>query len=109
MWAALPEIVRHMTLRVRFFWAQICPRGQVTYDERAQPALHNFVWLPWIMDDEKEPERLTAIPEFPLKISVGDLKYYVDLNMKTFSESVTSYVKSMADSFVESVTDLFSF
>ncbi|KAH9641843.1 hypothetical protein HF086_001559 [Spodoptera exigua] len=109
LWDTHPQFVQHMVLRLRAYWAAINPRQEPTLDPRANPALHDFIWLPWLDNLENVSKPLLAIPNFPLQVSVGELQYLVDFNLNAFKESLTSYVKSSADSFIQNIAKLFSF
>ncbi|XP_022825451.1 arylsulfatase B-like [Spodoptera litura] len=109
LWHTHPQFVQHMVLRLRAYWAAINPRHEPTPDPRANPALHDFIWLPWLDNLENVSKPLLAFPNFPLQVSVGELQYLVDFNLNAFKESLTSYVKSSADAFIQNIAKLFSF
>ncbi|XP_059046112.1 arylsulfatase B-like [Achroia grisella] len=107
LWNSLPELVRHMTLRLRILWMEMIPRRQPESDSRANPSNRNYIWYPWVENNEVilEPPKT---PAFPLQVSVNELEYLVDLNMNTFKENLNQYIKNMSKSFIRSVTSLFS-
>ncbi|KAF9806683.1 hypothetical protein SFRURICE_020739, partial [Spodoptera frugiperda] len=109
LWHTHPQFVQHMVLRLRAYWAAINPRHEPTPDPRANPALHDFIWLPWLDNLENVTKPLLAFPNFPLQVSVGELQYLVDFNLNAFKESLTSYVKTSADAFIQNIAKLFSF
>lgn len=98
-----------MILWLRIVWSQINPRSPVILDSVANPALYDFVWVPWLEDDEKTKESLKTQPIFPLAVSTEELQYVFDLNLSKFSEQINSYMKQMTNSFVENVSRIFSF
>ncbi|KAM3967360.1 arylsulfatase B-like [Aphomia sociella] len=108
LWNVAPELVRHMTLRLRTLWLEMVPRRQPQIDPKANPSLRNYIWSPWVANDAiiLDPPK-TAV--FPLQISVEELQYLVDLNFNTFRENLNLYIKNMSKSFVRSVSELFSF
>ncbi|XP_075972028.1 arylsulfatase B-like [Anticarsia gemmatalis] len=114
LWYSHPEIVRQMVLQLRMYWAKISPRRRPRVDMEANPALRNFVWTPWLSNEE-EVQKYENIkhehlfPPFPLQVSVGELQYLTNLNLNLFKNSFTEYMKKTADAFVESIASLFSF
>ncbi|XP_028030981.1 arylsulfatase B-like [Bombyx mandarina] len=109
LWSSLPDVVRRMVLRLRYYWAQINPRCLVKIDKKSDPSLRDFVWSPWLEDNEQVAKPIRDRPRFPLKVLVGELQYLIDSKFNNFSETMSAYVKSMADSFLENVSELFSF
>ncbi|KAJ8727644.1 hypothetical protein PYW07_001763 [Mythimna separata] len=109
LWPSHPELVHHMVLRLRVYWAALNPRQRPTPDPRANPALHDFIWLPWLDNGENVSKALEAFPSFPLQVSVGELQYLVDFNLKAFKDSLTNYVQSSTDAFMQNIANLFSF
>lgn len=109
LWHSSPEIVRHLTLRLRSLWTELKPRSRPSSDSRADPSLRNYVWYPWIDNEELKLEPFLIVPPFPLHASIGEMQYLVDLNFNTFKTKVDSYIKSMGESLVKSFSELFSF
>ncbi|XP_031766684.2 arylsulfatase B-like [Galleria mellonella] len=107
LWNNLPDLVRHLTLRLRTLWADMVPRRQPQLDPKANPSFHNYIWYPWVENDEVvlEPPK---VPTFPLQVSVDELEYLVDINMNTFRDNLNLYIKDMSKSFIRSVSALFS-
>lgn len=108
LWHSSPDIVRHLTLRLRSYWAELRPRGLPYCDQRADPALRNYTWSPWITNDELKLEPFLMVPPFPLQVSIGEIQFLVDLNFNTFKSKVDSYIKSMGEAIVKSISGLFS-
>lgn len=104
-----PEIVRHMTLRLRGLWAELKPRCKPKPDLKADPSLKDYVWHPWIDNLEESKQEDVPIPSFPLQVSMAELKYLIDLNLKTYKDKIFQTIQNMGDSFVKSVGGLFSF
>lgn len=91
------------------YWSELTPRHKPKLDLRANPALHNFIWRPWLRNDEDIPEAIQKIPSFPLEVTVGELEYTVKLKLESFRESFTNFMKASADTFVQGIAGLFSF
>ncbi|XP_013190225.2 arylsulfatase B [Amyelois transitella] len=109
LWDSSPEVVRYMALRLRTLWAEAKPRRQPVSDIRADPSKNNYIWFSFVQNDEEINETSLAMPVFPLQVSLGEVKYLVDLNLNTLKDKMDEYITKMGDSFVKSVKGLFSF
>nr|WBB28744.1 sulphatase [Yponomeuta cagnagella] len=109
LWNASPDLVKLLTLKIRSLWANIIPRSVPKLDNRANPSKKNFIWSPWVKEDEPYPQTLLTPPLFPLQVSKAELQYLVDLNLGSFKEKMFDYIQNMGDSFVKSVGGLFNF
>ncbi|KAG6450906.1 arylsulfatase B [Manduca sexta] len=109
LWLQAPEIVRYMVLRIRYYWSQLNPRRQPKFDHRSNPALREYVWLPWVKNNKTVSEELVQSPQFPLIVSVGELQYLVDYNLNMFSDKVSAYIKGLAATFMDNMSGLFLF
>lgn len=109
LWSLYPELVQHMVLRLRVYWSALHPRQRPKLDPKANPALYSFIWLPWLDNEENVSKALEAFPSFPLQVSVGELQYLVDFNLKAFKDSLTNYVQISTDAFMQNIARLFSF
>lgn len=98
-----------MALRLRTVWMEGIPRPKPRFDLRADPSFRNYIWYPWVENDEKGPEVAIKMPSFPLQISIGELQYLVDINFNTFKDNLNMYIKNMGEAFVKSISGLFSF
>lgn len=78
-------------------------------DARADPALHQHAWAPWLEDSEPAPLHTPQPPEFPLRVTKAELQYLVDINLDAFKTKIYESINSMGNSFVKSVGSLFSF
>lgn len=107
LWHEIPEVVKNMTLRFRFLWAQIKPRRLPSVDLRADPSKHHFIWYPWLESDTPSPEPLMTPSRYPLQVSTEEFQHYVGLNLKAMKMKLNDYVKSLTDTFVDSVSNLF--
>ncbi|XP_049869905.1 arylsulfatase B-like [Pectinophora gossypiella] len=108
LWKSSPEIVKRMALRLRSMWAGLKPRWSPQYDARANPALHDYIWRPWVDNDDVFVEPPTVIPPFPLQVTIGELEYLVDLNLNSFRQKMFDSIKNMGRSFVRSIGGLFT-
>ncbi|KAJ0178804.1 hypothetical protein K1T71_005579 [Dendrolimus kikuchii] len=84
LWLSAPEVVRRMVLSVRIAWSQINPRPPIQLDHRANPALYDYVWMPWLVEDEDIKEPIKIKPKFPLSVSTEEMQYVFDLNLSKF-------------------------
>nr|XP_021188858.2 arylsulfatase B isoform X1 [Helicoverpa armigera] len=109
LWSSHPDLVQHMVLRLRMYWAAINPRHKPKPDPRANPALRDFIWFPWLDNEENVSKALQAFPSFPLQVSAGELQYLVEFNLNAFKDSLTNYVKSSTDAIKQNIAKLFSF
>ncbi|KAI5646463.1 sulfatase domain-containing protein [Phthorimaea operculella] len=107
LWDSSPELVQRMSLRLRTLWSELKPRWPPLLDMRANPASHNYTWTPWVPNDEIPLKPPTAVPAFPLQVSIGDLQYLVDLNLNMFRQRMFDSIKNMGSSFVKSIGGLF--
>ncbi|XP_048479039.1 uncharacterized protein LOC105390596 isoform X2 [Plutella xylostella] len=109
LWAQLPELVKRLTLRLRALWSDMRGRHPARPDARADPALHQHAWAPWLEDSEPAPLHTPQPPEFPLRVTKAELQYLVDINLDAFKTKIYESINSMGNSFVKSVGSLFSF
>ncbi|KAG7308242.1 hypothetical protein JYU34_006920 [Plutella xylostella] len=109
LWAQLPELVKRLTLRLRSLWSDMRGRHPARPDARADPALHQHAWAPWLEDSEPAPLHTPQPPEFPLRVTKAELQYLVDINLDAFKTKIYESINSMGNSFVKSVGSLFSF
>ncbi|XP_026322207.1 arylsulfatase B-like [Hyposmocoma kahamanoa] len=75
LWYAMPEITKKMSLRLRALWAELKPKVKPQLDLRANPAKNNYIWLPWVPNNETMKQSNTTVPVFPLQVSIGELEY----------------------------------
>lgn len=92
-----------MVLRFRLLWADLVPRPQPSFDLRANPANNSYVWLPWLEDDEEELNRVLDKVIYPLKMTMGELEYYMNLNTKALKLQLWDVLESLSSSYVYSV------
>lgn len=107
LWYEKPEIVKSMTLSFRFMWAKMKARKLPSFDLRADPFYHDYVWYPWLDSDEPSPEPLTTPSQYPMQVSTEELQHYVGLKLEEMKKSLNVYVKTLTDSFVDRVSSLF--
>ncbi|KAL4707922.1 hypothetical protein ACJJTC_013713 [Scirpophaga incertulas] len=107
LWFKSSDVARRMALRLRSLWSELQPRRQPLSDSRANPSLRNYVWSPWVKNDELTSETPTA-PKFPSEVTKGELQYLVDLNFNSLKDRVNMFIGNMRDTMVKSVGGLFS-
>lgn len=107
LWYEHSEIVNQLTHRFRLLWSHVMPRRPYSFDIRADPSFHDYIWYPWLDSEEPCPEPLMTTPQYPLHVSTEEFQYYVDLNLKIFKEKLNVHAKSLTNKFVESVSSLF--
>lgn len=98
-----------MTLRLRTLWAELAPKAKPQLDSRADPAKNNYIWLPWVPNNETIKETNSTAPIFPLQVSIGELQYLVNLNLNLFKEKMYDSIRYMGHSFMKTVGGLFNF
>ncbi|KOB68691.1 Arylsulfatase B, partial [Operophtera brumata] len=96
-----------LTLRFRNLWLEIQPRRPPSFDIRANPSFHDYIWYPWLDGDEPVPVPLTNTPRYPLQVSTEEFNYYVETKLKIMKESLNDCVKSLTDKFVDGMSRLF--
>ncbi|KAL0882401.1 hypothetical protein ABMA27_000885 [Loxostege sticticalis] len=108
LWNSSPEIVKHLSLRLRSFWADLQPRSQPISDLRANPAKRGYVWLPWLENNAQSVVQAPPLPAFPLKVTSDEVQHLVNLNIDDFRTKVNKYISIMGESIRLSVESLFS-
>lgn len=98
-----------MSLRLRTLWTELKPRVKPLLDLRADPAKNNYIWLPWVPNNETIKLSNISTPVFPMRVSIGELQYLVDLNLRMFKETMYDSIKYMGNSFMKTVGGLFNF
>lgn len=98
-----------MTLRLRALWAELEPKVKPQLDLRADPAKNNYIWLPWVPNNETMKQSNITAPIFPLQVTIGELEYLVNLNLDMFKEKMYDSIRYMGDSFMKTVGGLFNF
>ncbi|CAG9795258.1 unnamed protein product [Diatraea saccharalis] len=106
LWYTLPDVVRRMSLRLRSFWTESKARRRPQSDPRADPSLRNYVWFPWVNDEQSNLEP-PPVPMFPLQVSLGEMQYLVDLNFNLLKDKLNTYIGNVKESITESVGKLF--
>lgn len=106
LWYILPDRVNDLIIRLRVIWAGMKPRSEPKRDARADPSLNNFIWSPWVQNEDFK-QQYNNTPPFPLQFSQKELQYIFNLNIGTFSEKLCRLIKNMGDSFIKSVGNLF--
>lgn len=107
LWYEKPEVVKSLTLRFRLLWAKIKARKQPSFDLRANPYDHDYIWYPWLDSDEPSPEPLMTPAQYPMQVSTDEFQHYVALNLEEMKKKLNVFVKSLTDTFVDSVSSLF--
>ncbi|XP_053603848.1 arylsulfatase B-like [Plodia interpunctella] len=109
LWYTSHDVVRHMTLRLRTLWTEAKPRREPQLNLRADPSTNNYIWFSFVENDEVTDESPLAMPTFPLRVSLGEVQYLVNLNLGMLKNKMNDYITSMGESFVKSVKGLFAF
>ncbi|XP_063824556.1 arylsulfatase B-like [Ostrinia nubilalis] len=108
LWDDSPDIVRRLSLRLRSFWSDLKPRSPPLSDLRADPSARGFVWLPWLENNSSSVTSTPSRPSFPLKVTSGEVKYLINININDLRTKVNSYINRMGGAIIDSVENLFS-